>query len=91
MIGLLRRLCLPVIVLAQLFGTRALGSLSGMLQATALASGVVGPVFMGWIFDVRGTYDLAIWVFIFVTALAIPLAFMVKPSVAVQTEVVAKP
>ncbi len=79
------------VLLAQLFGTRALGSLSGMLQATALASGVVGPVFMGWIFDVRGTYDLAIWVFIFVTALAIPLAFMVKPSVAVQTEVVAKP
>ena len=79
------------VLLAQLFGTRSLGSLSGMLQATALASGVVGPVLMGWIFDVRGTYGLAIWIFIFVTALALPLAFMVKPTVAVQTEVAAKP
>jgi cyanate permease len=62
-----------------------------MLQATALASGVGGPVLMGWIFDVRGTYGLAIWIFIFVTALALPLAFMVKPSVAAQAEVPAKP
>jgi MFS family permease len=79
------------VLLAQLFGTRSLGSLSGMLQATALASGVGGPVLMGWIFDVRGTYGLAIWIFIFVTALALPLAFMVKPSVADQAEVAAKP
>lgn len=79
------------VLLAQLFGTRSLGSLSGMLQATSLASGVVGPVLMGWIFDVRGTYGLAIWTFIFVTALALPLAFMVKPSVAAQAEVAAKP
>ncbi len=78
------------VLLAQLFGTRALGSLSGMLQATALASGVVGPVFMGKVFDVTGDYSLAINVFIFVTALAMPLALLVKPA-AVQTGVAAKP
>ncbi len=78
------------VLLAQLFGTRALGSLSGMLQATALASGVVGPVFMGKVFDVTGDYSLAINTFIFVTALAMPLALLVKPA-AVQTEVAAKP
>jgi MFS family permease len=79
------------VLLAQLFGTRSLGSLSGMLQATALASGVVGPVLMGWIFDVRGDYSLAINIFIFTTALSLPLAFMVKPSAIAASEVPAKP
>jgi cyanate permease len=62
-----------------------------MLQATALASGVVGPVLMGWIFDVRGDYSLAINIFIFTTALSLPLAFMVKPSAIAASEVPAKP
>ncbi len=79
------------VLLAQLFGTRSLGSLSGMLQATALASGVVGPVLMGWIFDVRGDYSLAIKIFIFVTALSLPLAFMVKPSAIPASEAPTKP
>ena len=74
------------VLLAQLFGTRSLGSLSGMLQATALTSGVVGPVLMGWIFDVTGDYSLAIKIFIFVTILSLPLAFMVKTKVDVVSE-----
>jgi cyanate permease len=47
-------------------------------------------VFMGKVFDVTGDYSLAINVFIFVTALAMPLALLVKPA-AVQTGVAAKP
>ena len=78
------------VLLAQLFGTRSLGTLSGMLQATALVSGTVGPVLMGWIFDVRGEYALAIQLFIFVTALALPLAFMVKPLAPVDSRVSTK-
>ena len=78
------------VLLAQLFGTRSLGSLSGMLQATSLASGTVGPVMMGWIFDIQGEYDLAIKIFIVSTALAMPLAFMVKPPLRHDMEVAAK-
>lgn len=74
------------IILAQLFGTRALGSLSGMLQATALASGIVAPVFMGWVFDVRDDYGLAIQAFILTTAVAIPMPFMLKPMVAQDSQ-----
>ena len=74
------------VLLAQLFGTRSLGSLSGMLQATSLASGTIGPVLMGWIFDIQGEYDLAIKIFIGSTALAIPLVFMVKPPLGRGTE-----
>ncbi len=61
-----------------------------MLQATSLASGTVGPVMMGWIFDIQGEYDLAIKIFIGSTALAMPLAFMVRPPLGYDTEVAEK-
>ncbi len=61
-----------------------------MLQATALVSSTVGPVLMGRIFDVRGEYALAIQIFIFVTALGLPLAFMVKPLASVDSRVPTK-
>ena len=68
------------VLLAQLFGTRALGSLAGMLQATALASGTVGPVFMGWIFDINQSYDVAVFTFIVTTAVGLPLAWAIRPT-----------
>jgi cyanate permease len=67
------------VLLAQLFGTRSLGSLSGMLQATALASGTIGPVFMGWIFDINQAYDAALITFIVTTAIGFPLAYTIRP------------
>ena len=67
------------VLLAQLFGTRALGSLSGMLQATALASGTIGPVFMGWVFDRNQEYDVAMIAFIATSAAAFPLAWAIRP------------
>lgn len=68
------------VLLAQLFGTRALGSLAGMLQATALMSGTVGPVFMGWIFDINQSYDVAVFTFIVTTAVGLPLAWAIRPA-----------
>ena len=68
------------VILAQLFGTRSLGSLSGMLQATALASGTIGPVFMGRVFDLFQEYDVAIVTFIVTTAIGLPLAYLVRPT-----------
>lgn len=67
------------VLLAQLFGTRALGSLAGMLQATALASGTVGPVFMGWIFDINQSYDVAVFTFVVTTAIGLPIAWAIRP------------
>ena len=68
------------VLLAQLFGTRALGSLAGMLQATALASGTVGPVYMGWIFDINQSYDVAVFTFILTTAVGLPMAWAIRPT-----------
>ena len=68
------------VLLAQLFGTRALGSLAGMLQATALASGTVGPVFMGWIFDINQSYDVAVLTFVVTTAIGLPMAWAIRPT-----------
>src|SRR5262249_47818794 len=45
-----------------LFGTRSLGSIIGLLQAGAVGSGVIGPIFMGVLFDSQGNYHVAMWI-----------------------------
>ncbi|MEX2598755.1 MAG: MFS transporter, partial [Dehalococcoidia bacterium] len=68
------------ILMVKLFGGRSMGSLVGIFQSGALASGVVGPVIMGLIFDVQDSYQLAVIIFMCVTLAAIPLALTVKPA-----------
>jgi len=67
----------PVIV-TKLFGIRALGALNGLLQTSAVISGVVGPVLMGWIFDTTGEYTDALYLFIIVATLLLPISWFLK-------------
>ena len=67
------------VLLVKFFGTRSLGSLSGLIQSGTLISGMVGPVMMGLVFDVTGEYSAAIHIIIGVTLTALPLAFLIKP------------
>ena len=60
---------------SMMFGTRSLGSIVGMLQGGSVAAGVVGPIFMAWVFDVTGDYRASIWVLAFIGTLMIPTAF----------------
>ena len=60
---------------SMMFGTRSLGSIVGLLQGGSVAAGVVGPIFMAWVFDVTGDYRASIWVLAFIGALMIPTAF----------------
>ena len=48
-------------LIRELFGARAFGALQGLVQVGAIGAGVIGPVFYGWVFDSRGSYDLAIF------------------------------
>lgn len=75
--------CIPLraVVLSRLFGERALGSLIGLLQGGTLATGMVSPIFMGWIYDITGSYLVALQVFTLVTTVALPAAFFIRPSV----------
>lgn len=73
----------PILV-GLLFGTRAFGSIQGLLQAGAVAAGVVGPVVLGWVFDVYGTYVPGILGFTAIAAVAIPLPFLLAKRTATR-------
>jgi len=66
------------ILMMKLFGARAFGTLQGLLQIGFLGSGVIGPVFYGWIFDSTGTYDIAILVTLVTVLVTIPLTYLLK-------------
>ena len=43
-----------------LFGTRAFGSVLGLLQSASIATGVLGPIILGGVFDRYDTYTPAL-------------------------------
>jgi MFS family permease len=64
-----------------MFGTRSIGGVLGLLQGGSIAAGVVGPLVMGLIFDRNGSYSVAIWGLIALSALMIPLSLtMASPA-----------
>ena len=64
---------------SMMFGTRAIGSLVGLLQGGSTAAGVLGPIFMAGIFDLNGNYSAAVWVLAVVGALMVPMALAMGP------------
>jgi MFS family permease len=64
-----------------MFGIRAIGGVLGLLQGGSIAAGVVGPLFMGIVFDLHGSYSAAIWGLIVVSALMVPVSLaMASPA-----------
>jgi len=64
-----------------MFGTRAIGGVLGLLQGASIAAGVVGPLVMGIIFDLNGSYSVGIWGLIVISALMVPLSLaMASPA-----------
>ena len=64
-----------------MFGTRAIGRVIGILQGAPIAAGVIGPMVMGIIFDLNGSYSVAIWGLIVISALMVPLSLaMASPA-----------
>ena len=64
-----------------MFGTRSIGGVLGLLQGGSIAAAVVGPLVMGVIFDMHGSYSAAIWGLIVISALMIPLSLaMASPA-----------
>lgn len=43
-------------MLADYFGRRHFGTIMGIMMTFSTVFGVVGPIFVGWMFDVRGNY-----------------------------------
>jgi nitrate/nitrite transporter NarK len=64
-----------------MFGTRAIGGVLGILQGAPVAAGVIGPLVMGIIFDLKGNYSVGIWGLIVISALMVPLSLaMASPA-----------
>lgn len=61
---------LPLIV-SYCFGLRSMARIYGVLMIALLPGGVLGPAFAGYVFDTRGSYELAFAVFALLNLLAL--------------------
>jgi sugar phosphate permease len=67
---------LPLIV-AECFGVLHMASIYGALMVALLPGGALGPVFAGWMYDTRGSYELAFVTFAAVNVVSlVALAFV---------------
>ena len=67
-------------LIRRIFGARAFGSIQGLMQGIAIVAGVVSPVFYGYVFDVSGSYNVALYASVAVVVAVIPLVFLLGPS-----------
>jgi cyanate permease len=61
-----------------MFGLRSLGPVIGLLQGGAVAAGMIGPLFLGIMFDINGSYREAMWGLIVVAFVMAPLVFFMS-------------
>lgn len=55
---------------AEYFGRRAFGSIQGLLSGIHTIGTIIGPVFVGWLYDTKGNYTLA-WLVLGLATLAV--------------------
>jgi MFS family permease len=66
-------------LLAEMFGTKALGSLFGVVTFCATVGGAVGPLACGMVFDNTGNYRIAFLILISVIAVGFSLVLLLRP------------
>ncbi|MBI2871701.1 MAG: MFS transporter [Chloroflexi bacterium] len=67
------------VVISSYFGTRSFGGIQGLSQSAAVLGGTLGPVIMGWDFDVNGSYTRSVYFLMAVAALAVPFSLLARP------------
>ena len=65
-------------LITTLFGLRAFGKIQGLLTFSAMPFGVLAPWFLGYLFDVQGTYENGVRTLAVITAAAIPVCFFLR-------------
>ncbi len=69
-------------MLADYFGRRSFGTIMGIMMTLSTLFGVIGPVFVGWMFDVRGNYREPFLIMAASIVVSIPLILtLTKPGV----------
>ena len=69
---------------SMMFGMRSLGPVIGLLQGGAVAAGVVGPIYLGVMFDLNGDYRTAMWGLAAISFIMAPLAFLMASPRALR-------
>jgi MFS family permease len=75
------------IILREHFGRRALGSIQGLITALMTIGAIVGPVYAGWVFDVRGEYQMVWLTFIGAILAGIPSILAIRKTTERQREI----
>ena len=69
------------LMIREMFGYQSFSAINGLAQGISIASGMVGPLVMGIVFDLTGTYTPALLLFVFTTIAVLPLVFALRPVV----------
>jgi sugar phosphate permease len=64
---------------ADYFGTARFASIRGLITLGFSVSGLIAPLFAGWIFDVQGNYYTAFIIFAILCGCAVPFILAIKP------------
>ena len=64
--------------IADYLGTRSFGSIAGVFELPSIIGGVMGPLIMGWVFDWRDDYRLALFAFSAALALTSPFFLLLR-------------
>ena len=75
---------------SMMFGLRSLAPVIGLLQGGAVAAGVIGPIYLGVMFDLNGDYRAAMWGLVVISFVMAPMAFvMASPKVLRERKAIA--
>ncbi len=73
-------------MLADYFGRRSFGTIMGIMMTFSTVFGVIGPVFVGWMFDARGNYREPFLIMAASILISIPLILTLsKPGAPLAT------
>jgi MFS family permease len=71
---------LQVALLARHFGSKDFAPVMGLVGPLMIPFQITGPPLAGWIYDTRGSYALALWIFMGATLAAAAMLAMIRPT-----------
>jgi MFS family permease len=72
-------IALQPILVATLFDRAITGKMLGIFSLFTVVSQLMGPTFMGYIYDMTGNYNPALWAFIIFYLMSLVLVFFTRP------------
>jgi len=67
-------------IVAERFGIGSHGALFGIVVFSGTTGGAIGPIVVGYLFDISGSYNFPFGLILFVSALGLGLSFFLKPA-----------